>query len=276
MNTDPSSLSQPSPLEHVPSVATGGVPMPDTSDPRYEYIRAYTPWADAPVCVTAGKGWEVLGVDLRWEPVDPNMAFCSAFTYRRLKPTPAPEAQGTPLTDAAVVEKILCTEGGDEECTVYPNSQHVEADFARQLERELAASQAARRDECWWWKEKRAYQERAETAERELAAERKRVGELEGALAKGQENCDAVYEDLRAERDEARAQLAAARLDTERLDWLEENCADVLRNSDGSGVVEVCVDTRSEDGGWNYNKTPRGNGKSVRAAIDSSKSGGGK
>lgn len=66
---------------------------------------------------------------------------------RRLRLTPdrpkgGGEAGGTPLTDAAVVESILCTEGGDEECTVYPVVEHVEADFARELERKLSAPPA--------------------------------------------------------------------------------------------------------------------------------------
>lgn len=50
---------------------------------------------------------------------------------------PQQSATPTPRTDAAIVESILCTEGGDEECTVYPAVEHVEADFARQLETEL-------------------------------------------------------------------------------------------------------------------------------------------
>ncbi len=44
----------------------------------------------------------------------------------------------TPRTDARIVESILCTEGGDEECTVYPAVEHVEADFAREMEGEIA------------------------------------------------------------------------------------------------------------------------------------------
>ena len=48
----------------------------------------------------------------------------------------------TPRTDAALVEKILCTDGGDEECTVYPCIEHVEAEFARTLEIELAKERA--------------------------------------------------------------------------------------------------------------------------------------
>lgn len=36
------------------------------------------------------------------------------------------------------------------------------------------------------------------------------VGQLKAALALGQENCDAEYDELREERDEARAQLAVA------------------------------------------------------------------
>lgn len=55
-------------------------------------------------------------------------------------PTTEPaQNQPTPRTDAAIVESILCTEGGDEECTVYPVVEHVEADFARTLEVEIAA-----------------------------------------------------------------------------------------------------------------------------------------
>lgn len=43
-------------------------------------------------------------------------------------------------------------------------------DFARTLERELAASQAGRRDEESWWKEQHDYKERAEKAETDAAA----------------------------------------------------------------------------------------------------------
>lgn len=50
--------------------------------------------------------------------------------------------------------------------------------------------------------------EQRDRAERE-------VSQLRAALELGQENCDAVYEDLRKERDEARRDRA-------RLDWLEE------------------------------------------------------
>lgn len=34
--------------------------------------------------------------------------------------SPQPTATATPRTDEALVEKISCTDGGDEECTVYP------------------------------------------------------------------------------------------------------------------------------------------------------------
>ena len=43
-----------------------------------------------------------------------------------------------------------------------------------------------------------------------IAELREKVAQLEGALALGQENCDAAYGDLREERDEARANEAAA------------------------------------------------------------------
>lgn len=70
---------------------------------------------------------------------------------------------------------------------------------------------------------------------------RAEVTKLKAALALGQENCDAEYDELREERDEARAQLAVAltaanaeelrqaqadlaalRQDKERLDWVED------------------------------------------------------
>jgi len=49
-----------------------------------------------------------------------------------------------------------------------------------------------------------------ETFGRELARLQREKRELEAALAQGQANCDAVYEDLRAERDAAVAALEAA------------------------------------------------------------------
>jgi len=42
----------------------------------------------------------------------------------------------TPRTDAALIEKLTCSEGGDHECTVYPAEEIVDASFARGLERE--------------------------------------------------------------------------------------------------------------------------------------------
>jgi uncharacterized membrane protein len=50
----------------------------------------------------------------------------------------------------------------------------------------------------------------ARTLERELAALLKERDELKGALALGQQNCDAEYDCLREERDEALKDLAAA------------------------------------------------------------------
>lgn len=57
---------------------------------------------------------------------------------------PAPAEGPTPRTDVALIDKIRCTEGGDEECTVYPAEEIVDANFARQLERELTACRVGR------------------------------------------------------------------------------------------------------------------------------------
>ena len=57
---------------------------------------------------------------------------------------------------------------------------------------------------------------RAEKAEAE-------VEQLKGALALGQENCDAAYDDLQGERDEAVERAERAEADKARLDWLERN-----------------------------------------------------
>jgi len=59
-----------------------------------------------------------------------------------------------------------------------------------------------------------------ETFGRELARLQRENRELEAALAQGQANCDAVYEDLRAERDEALAERDAARAEAARLSAL--------------------------------------------------------
>ena len=123
----------------------------------------------------------------------------------------------TPRTNARAVFPS-CNDSND---TSHPQGTHVDADFARALERELAA----------------------------LAAER---DQLRAALALGQQNCDDAYDDLRAERaaaiaraesaereafdwkkiaryETARAERAEAELATERarLDWLLQD--DVTR-----------------------------------------------
>jgi hypothetical protein len=61
---------------------------------------------------------------------------------------------------------------------------------------------------------------KADQLERDLAAARAEVEKLRGALALGQENCDAEFDRLREERDEARAEVERLRDDKARLDWL--------------------------------------------------------
>ncbi len=55
--------------------------------------------------------------------------------------------------------------------------------------------------------------------------------------------------------------------DSDILDWLEETRADVLRDSEPGGEVEVCVDTWTLADGYNHYKSPRGRGKSLRDAV---------
>lgn len=83
------------------------------------------------------------------------------------------------------------------------------------------------------------------------------VGQLKGALALGQENCDAEYEALRREReiardglrdsaklnDELNAELAELRRDQKRLDWLIAHSAFLSHSRDG----EVCNVWFSQD-----------------------------
>jgi len=97
---------------------------------------------------------------------------------------PMPPESDTPETDA---EALTGAEFS-------PKDQLVPADFARRLERRLNAAQE------------------------ENTALREKVRELEAGLALGQLNCDEAYEDLRSERD-------AARADAERL-------ADAIRFAD--------------------------------------------
>ena len=88
----------------------------------------------------------------------------------------------TPRTNARAVFPS-CNDSND---TSHPQGTHVDADFARALERELAA----------------------------LAAER---DQLRAALALGQQNCDDAYDDLRAERAAAIARAESA--EREAFDW---------------------------------------------------------
>ena len=69
----------------------------------------------------------------------------------------------------------------------------------------------------------------------------------------------------------SQAQVGEMQKDKERLDWLDEVRADVLRPSEHDGDVEIGVDDHNECGEWNHYKRPRGTGDSIRAAIDSAR-----
>ena len=141
---------------------------------------------------------------------------------------------------------------------------------SQQLERELTALTAERdqlRAEVERWRsdrdcEKRLRKDaeefrenaiaRAERAEAELAADR---DQLRAALALPQENCDAVYDELRGDCDELRADVVrltarAEKLDAElateraRLDWL---LLDNLTRLDNSISHRTAIDAAMKE-----------------------------
>lgn len=63
----------------------------------------------------------------------------------------------------------------------------------------------------------------------ELAKLKEEIKQLEGALEMGQENCNAEYERLREERNEARAELAKLKAESQRVNELSKT---ILDNSD--------------------------------------------
>lgn len=102
--------------------------------------------------------------------------------------------------------------------------------------------------------------------ETELSALTAERDQLRAALALGQEKCDDVYDELRADCDElradvvrltARAERAEAELTAERarLDCLRDAVVEIVWDHQGPGVM------RGEDGHCFY-------GGSLRAAID--------
>ena len=97
------------------------------------------------------------------------------------------------------------------------DKQFIPADFARTLERELAAEKAETKrlgELCdLRYRTMETTESRFATMNAKLSAAHEEVATLKAALALGQENCDAEYERLREERDEALE-------DTKRLDWL--------------------------------------------------------
>ena len=98
--------------------------------------------------------------------------------------------------------------------------------------------------------------------ERELAALTAERDQLRAALALGQKNCDDAYDDLRAERDAARARAERAEADLAkeraRLDWLQEHA--LAQHSEGISISKL---------GRHYNGFPG----SLRAAIDAAMKG---
>jgi hypothetical protein len=126
-----------------------------------------------------------------------------------------PPKSPTPRTDK---EEWTAGCGPDSETVVW-------SDFARTLERELAAAKA----ECYLHRNRlasifwsgaidkrtcREVQQWDDDYTAELARLRAEVERLKGALALGQQNCDEAYDDLREEREEAiaRAEKAEAAL----------------------------------------------------------------
>lgn len=93
-----------------------------------------------------------------------------------LEPAPAiPQPEGkTPETDAALIEKLTCSSGGEEECTVYPAEEIVDADFARRLERE--------RDEARRWLAERPSNEMYERAVQQLEQAQEELKRAEATL----------------------------------------------------------------------------------------------
>jgi hypothetical protein len=82
----------------------------------------------------------------------------------------------------------------------------------------------------------------ADSEARAVEPWRTQVEELRGALALGQENCDDVFDDLREERDQLRAELAAERA---RLDWLDENAGDIHRYNSNRYILTKNQDLRA-------------------------------
>lgn len=231
----------------------------------------------------------------------------------------------TPRTDARL---ILCNHG----------EFRVPADFARQLETELAAfkrsneriiydynqrirdlkatecdlANSERRCEAaiasWDEERERAKREgeRVEKLAGELAAAKaesiewkkllamsrddretdliSEVERLKGALALGQENCDAIYNDMREERTEltARAERAEAERDAlakdkERLDWLEATLITLCRLStpdmSGARIAGQLRNKLRDDSGAAGPSYIRVSHPTIRAAIDAAMKG---
>ena len=94
--------------------------------------------------------------------------------------------------------------------------------------------------------------DRAEAAQLIADSEAKACAELRGALALGQQNCDEVFEDLRNERDQLRAELATCkdaseslieslRAEVERLreccDQTSALCGKFITEEDGTDLI---------------------------------------
>lgn len=123
------------------------------------------------------------------------------------------------------------------------------------------------------------------------------VGQLKAALALGQENCDAEYDTLREERDEARAQLAVAltaanaeelrntqaelaRVKAEKFNYSKElrgvKCAnDILNERHQTDIEELAALRRDKDRlDWMDAMSSASHMHFDRAAIDAAMNGG--
>lgn len=135
------------------------------------------------------------------------------------------------------------------------------------------------------------------TLRRERGEAREEVAKLKGALALGQENCDAAYDDLREERDEARAQLAVAltaanaeelrntqaelaRVKAEKFNYSKElrgvKCAnDILNERHQTDIEELAALRRDKDRlDWMDAMSSASHMHFDRAAIDAAMNGG--
>lgn len=196
--------------------------------------------------------------------------FNNAMDSRPITPTTASDSTAptaTARTDAAVI------------ASGFQAVPFGFQDFARQLETELAAAKA----ECERLRADGAASAfvdmsvRASRAETELARLRAEVERLKGALALGQENCDAIYNDMREERTELYARAERAEAEVERLKELlrieSSSAQHALAWAERAEADTARLDWLLDHGAQTHHSNPRAGGNYVqyhkdRAAID--------